>query len=108
MNSLIGIVLYFVLLSALTNDAELFDFMVVEAGSDETRMRLVLSAQVLSAPSDHHPERRQRLYAALKSFLLRSVLLMPIVTGGLWILFDLQFFDIEGIKEDFKLYPWFL
>ena len=97
MNSLIGVIIYFVLISALANEAELFCFMVDEVGNDRARLRIVLSSQVLSSPSDHHAK-TPRSYTLLKSVLLRSVLLLPIAMGVLWMLSD---FGIVGANESF-------
>jgi hypothetical protein len=117
MNSLIGVIFYFVLISALGNEAELFGFMIDKAGQDEARIRLVLSSQVLSSPSDHH---EQRLYR-LKTILLRSVLLLPIVTGLLWVCYNVHIFDVaqkhfsaesinvawNSFRDDYESYPVF-
>jgi hypothetical protein len=119
MNSLIGTILYFVLISALTNEAELFGYMVDKASEDETHMRLVLSSQVLSSSSDHIREHRRGFDIALKSVLLRSVLLLPIAIGILRLFYDFHLFDAaekhfsiesltqawSSVKDDYSNYP---
>ena len=68
MNSLVGVIIYFVLIPALANEADLFGFMVAETGDDRMRLRIVLSSQVLSSPSDHHAN-TSRSYILLKKIV---------------------------------------
>jgi hypothetical protein len=93
MNSMIGVIIYFVLISALANEADLFCFMIDESGDDRTRLQIVLSTQVLSSPSDHRAN-TPRSYTLLKRILLRSVLLLPVAVGFLWILYSLHIIGI--------------
>ena len=122
MNSLIGLVVYFVLLSALANEAHLFRFMVAAAGNNNARLQIVLASQVLSSPSDQNedaPIPYTLSYTLVKRFLLQSVILLPIAVGLLWICDDLYLTNIvrehfsaasfaeagTGIQDDFNYGP---
>ncbi|CCE05778.1 membrane hypothetical protein [Bradyrhizobium sp. STM 3843] len=118
MNSLIGVVIYFVLLSALANEAYLFGFMVAAAGSDIARLQLVLMTQMLSSPSDQDGN-APISYTLTKRFLLQSVILLPVAAGLMWICDDFYLTDIlrahfsqvsfetaaAGIRDDFYKLP---
>ena len=117
MNSLIGLVVYFVLLSALANEAHLFRFMVAAAGNNIARLQIVLASQVLSSPSDQEDD--APVYTLVKRFLLQSVILLPIAMGLLWICDDFYLTNIvrghfsaasfveagTGIQDDFNYAP---